>query len=175
MTKTTLIILLVCGFLIAIVLTILIFKGIKESNPLLLLLASIISFCFLVIFLYSMKNYSDHQENQYVYYVLIDGNEYELTHDKNKIKIFTTGLFGSGTEKIQFYTDDGQFIESNNFTYKKILKDNNKWQGKKCSLYAHDEFFRDERKIARWQHKKEKNEGAKLIGDKPWTKESLSY
>lgn len=62
----------------------------------------------------------------YVYYVLIDGNEYELTHDKNKIKIFTTGLFGSGTEKIQFYTDEGQFIESNNFTYKKILKDNNK-------------------------------------------------
>lgn len=129
MTRTTLIILIFCiGFPIIIVSAILIFKGLKESNPLLPALASIMSFCFLVFFLYSIKNYSDHQENQYVYYVLIDGNEYELTHDKNKIKIFTTGLYGSGTEKIQFYTDDGQFIESNNFTYKKMLKDNNKWQ-----------------------------------------------
>lgn len=127
MTETTLIILIFCiGVPIIIVSVILILKGLKESNPSLLLLAVLISFCFLVFFLYSIKNYSDHQENQYVYFVLIDGNEYELTHDKNKIKIFTTGLFGSGTEKIQFYTDDGQFIESNNFTYKKILKDNNK-------------------------------------------------
>lgn len=127
MTKTTLIIFIFCiGVPIIIVSVILILKGIKEINPSLPLLAVIISFCFLVFFLYSIKNYSDNQENQYVYYVLIDGNEYELTHDKNKIKIFTTGLFGSGTEKIQFYTDDGQFIESNNFNYKKILKDNNK-------------------------------------------------
>lgn len=126
MTLTTLIILILCGFSIEIVSAILTFKGIKECNPLLPLLAAIISFCFLGFFLYSIKNYSDHQENQYVYYVLIDGNEYELTHDKNKIKTFTTGLFGSGTEKIQFYTDDGQFIESNNFTYKKMVKDNNK-------------------------------------------------
>lgn len=127
MTKTTLIILIFCiGVPIIIVSVILILKGLKESKPLLPLLASIISLCFLVFFLHSLKNYSVHQENQYVYYVVIDGNEYELTYDKNKIKIFTTGLFGSGTEKIQFYTDDGQFIESNNFTYKKILKDNNK-------------------------------------------------
>ena len=127
MTTTTLIILILCiGVPIMIATVILIHKGFEESNLLLLLLAAIMSFCFLVFFLYSLKTYSDHQENQYVYYVLIDGNEYELTHDKNKIKIFTTGLFGSGTEKIQFYTDDGQFIESNNFTYKKILKDNNK-------------------------------------------------
>ncbi|MBR1637810.1 MAG: hypothetical protein IJ688_00320 [Treponema sp.] len=127
MTKTNLIILIFCiGVPIIIVSAILIFKGLEESNPSLPLLAVLISFCFLVFFLYSIKNYLDHQENQYVYYVLIDGNEYELTYDKNKIKIFTTGLFGSGTEKIQFYTDDGQFIESNNFTYKKILKDNNK-------------------------------------------------
>lgn len=127
MTETTLIIFIFCiGVPIIIVSVILILKGIKEINPSLPLLAVLLSFCFLVFFLYSIKNYSEHQENQYVYYVLIDGNEYELTHDKNKIKIFTTGLFGSGTEKIQFYTDDGQFIESNNFTYKKILKDNNK-------------------------------------------------
>lgn len=127
MTKTTLIIFIFCiGVPIIIVSVILILKGLKESNPSLPLLAVIISFCFLVFFLYSIKNYSDHQENQYVYFVLIDGNEYELTHDKNKIKIFTTGLFGSGTEKIQFYTDDGQFIESNNFTYKKMVKDNDK-------------------------------------------------
>ena len=127
MTTTTLIILILCiGFPIGIVSTILIFKGQKENRPLLLLLAAVLCFCSLGFFLYSIKDYSDHQENQYVYYVLIDGNEYELTHDKNKIKIFTTGLFGSGTEKIQFYTDDGQFIESNNFTYKKMLKDNNK-------------------------------------------------
>ena len=127
MTETTLIILIFCiGVPIIIVSVILILKGLKESNPSLPLLAVLISFCFLFFFLYSIKKYSDHQENQYVYFVLIDGNEYELTHDKNKIKIFTTGLFGSGTEKIQFYTDDGQFIESNNFTYKKILKDNNK-------------------------------------------------
>ena len=127
MTTTTLIILILCiGVPIIIATVILIRKGLEESNPLLPLLAAIMSFCFLVFFLYSLKTYSDHQENQYVYYVLIDGNEYELTHDKNKIKIFTTGLFGSGTEKIQFYTDDGQFIESNNFTYKKMMKDNNK-------------------------------------------------
>lgn len=127
MTTTTLIILILCiGVPIIIVSTILIFKGLKEGNPLLPLLASIMSLGFLVFFLYTIKNDSAHQENQYVYYVLIDGNEYELTHDKNKIKIFTTGLFGSGTEKIQFYTDDGQFIESNNFTYKKMMKDNNK-------------------------------------------------
>ena len=126
MTETTLIILILCGFLIAILSAILSFKGIKESNFLFPLLAAIMSFCFLGFFLYSLKTYSDHQEAQYVYYVLIDGNEYELTHDKNKIKIFTTGLFGSGTEKIQFYTDDGKFIESNNFTYKKMVKDNNK-------------------------------------------------
>lgn len=127
MTKTTLIIFIFCiGVPTIIVSVILILKGLEESNPLLPLLAVFISFCFLVFFLYSTKNYSDHQEAQYVYYVLIGGNEYELTYDKNKIKIFTTGLFGSGTEKIQFYTDDGQFIESNNFTYKKILKDNNK-------------------------------------------------
>lgn len=125
MTTTTLIILILCiGVPIIIVSTILIFKGLKEGNSLLPLLASIMSLGFL--FLYTIKNDSAHQENQYVYYVLIDGNEYELTHDKNKIKIFTTGLFGSGTEKIQFYTDDGQFIESNNFTYKKMMKDNNK-------------------------------------------------
>lgn len=127
MTKTTLIIFIFCiGVPIIIVSVILILKGIKEINPSLPLLAVLLSFCFLVFFLYSIKNYSEHQENQYVYCVVIDGNEYELTYDKNKIKIFTTGLFGSGTEKIQFYTDDGQFIESNNFTYKKILKDNNK-------------------------------------------------
>ena len=125
MTTTTLIILILCiGVPIIIVSTILIFKGLKEGNSLLPLLASIMSLGFL--FLYTIKNDSAHQENQYVYYVLIDGNEYELTHDKNKIKIFTTGLFGSGTEKIQVYTDDGQFIESNNFTYKKMMKDNNK-------------------------------------------------
>ena len=127
MTETTLIILILCiGVPIIIVSVILILKGLKESNPSLPLLAVLITFCFLVFFLHSLKNYSEHQEAQYVYYVLIDGNEYELTHDKNKIKIFTTGLFGSGTEKIQFYTDDGQFIESNNFTYKKMVKDNNK-------------------------------------------------
>lgn len=127
MTETTLTILILCvGVPTIIVSVILIDKGLKEINPSLPLLAVIISFCFLVFSLYSIKNYSDHQENQYVYYVLIDGNEYELTYDKNKIKIFTTGLFGSGTEKIQFYTDDGQFIESNSFTYKKMLKDNNK-------------------------------------------------
>ena len=126
MTETTLIILILCiGIPTIIVSIILILKGIKEINFSLPLLAVIITFCFFVFFLYSIKNYSDHQENQYVYYVLIDGNEYELTHDKNKIKIFTTGLFGSGTEKIQFYTDDGQFIESNNFTYKKMMKDEN--------------------------------------------------
>ena len=125
MTETTLIILILCiGVPIIIVSTILIFKGLKEGNSLLPLLASIMSLGFL--FLYTIKNDSAHQENQYVYYVLIDGNEYELTHDKNKIKIFTTGLFGSGTEKIQFYTDDGQFIESNKNTYKKMVKDNNK-------------------------------------------------
>lgn len=125
MTTTTLIILILCiGVPIIIVSTILIFKGLKEGNSLLPLLASIMSLGFL--FLYTIKNDSAHQENQYVYYVLIDGNEYELTHDKNKIKIFKTGLFGSGTEKIQFYTDYGQFIESNNFTYKKMMKDNNK-------------------------------------------------
>lgn len=124
---TTLIILILCiGVPIIIVSVILILKGLKESNPSLPLLAVLISFGFLVFFLHSIKNYSEHQENQYVYYVVIDGNEYELTYDKNKIKIFTTGLFGSGTEKIQFYTDDGQFIESNNFTYKKMMKDNNK-------------------------------------------------
>ena len=127
MTKTTLIIFIFCiGVPTIIVSVILILKGLEESNPLLPLLAVFISFCFLVFFLHSLKNYSAHQEAQYVYYVLIDGNEYELTYDKNKIKIFTTGLFGSGTEKIQFYTDDGQFIESNNFTYKKMVKDNNK-------------------------------------------------
>lgn len=127
MTTTTLIILIFCiGFPIIFVSVILILKGLEESKPSLPLLASLLSFCFLIFLLYSIKNYSDHQENQYVYYVLIDGNEYELTHDKNKIKIFTTGLFGSGAEKIQFYTDDGQFIESNNFTYKKMMKDNNK-------------------------------------------------
>ncbi len=127
MTTTTLIILIFCiGFPIIIVSTLLIFKGLKQKNPLLPLLASIMSFGFLVFFLHSIKIDSERQENQYVYYVVIDGNEYELTHDKNKIKIFTTGLFGSGTEKIQFYTDDGQFIESNNFTYKKMVKDNNK-------------------------------------------------
>ena len=63
MTKTTLIILILCiGFPIIIVSAILIFKGLKESKPLLPLLASIISLCFLVIFLYSIKNYSKHQE-----------------------------------------------------------------------------------------------------------------
>ena len=67
MTKTTLIILILCiGFPIIIVSAILIFKGLKESMPQVSLLASIISLCFLVIFLYSIKNYSDHQENQYV-------------------------------------------------------------------------------------------------------------
>lgn len=127
MTTTTLIILILCiGVPIIIATPILIRKGLEENNPLLPLLAAIMSFCFFGFFLYSIKNYSDHQENQYVYYVLIYGNEYELTHDKNKIKIYTTGLFGSGTEKIQFYTDDGQFIESNNFTYKKMMKNNNK-------------------------------------------------
>lgn len=127
MTTTTLIMLILCiGVPIMIVSVILIYKGVNEINPLLPLLAVIITFCYLVFFLHSLKNYSDHLENQYVYYVLIDGNEYELTHDKNKIKIFTTGLFGSGTEKIQFYTDDGQFIESNNFTYKKMVRDNDK-------------------------------------------------
>ena len=125
MTTTTLIILILCiGVPIIIVSTILIFKGLKEGNSLLPLLASIMSLGFL--FLYTIKNDSAHQENQYVYYVLIVGYGYELTHDRDKIKIFTTGLFGSGTEKIQFYTDDGQFIESNNFTYKKMMKDNNK-------------------------------------------------
>ena len=129
MTETTLIILILCiGVPIIIVSVILILKGLKESNPSLPLLAVLITFCFLVFFLHSLKNYSEHQEAQYVYYVLIDGHEYELTHDKNKIKIFTTGSFGSRTEKIQFYTDDGQFIESNNFTYKKMVKDNNKLQ-----------------------------------------------
>ena len=127
MTETTLTILIFCiGVPTIIVSVILILKGIKEINFLFPLLAVIISFCFLVFFLYSIKNYSDHQENQYVYYVVIDGNEYELTHDKNKIKFITTGLFGSGIEKIQFYTDDGQFIETNNFTYKKMVKDNAK-------------------------------------------------
>lgn len=123
MTTTTLTMLILCiGVPIIIVSVILIYKGVNEINPLLPLLAVIMTFSFLVFFLHSLKNYSDHLENQYVYYVLIDGNEYELTHEKNKIKIFTTGLFGSGTEKIQFYTDDGQFIESNNFTYKKMIR-----------------------------------------------------
>lgn len=127
MTTKTLIILILCiGLPIIIVSTMLIFKGLEKSNPLLPALASIMSLGFLVFFLYSIKIDSEHQKNQYVYYVVIEGNEYELTYDKNKIKIFTTGLFGSGTEKIQFYTDDGQFIESNNFTYKKMMKDNNK-------------------------------------------------
>lgn len=49
MTKTTLIILILCiGFPIIIVSAILIFKGLKESKPLLSLLASIISLSFLV-------------------------------------------------------------------------------------------------------------------------------
>lgn len=127
MTMTTLLIIIFCiGFPIIIVSKILIIKGQNEDRPLLPLLAAVLCFCFLGFFLYSIKDYSDHQKNQYVYYVLIDGNEYELTYFKNKINIFTTGLFGSGTEKIQFYTDDGQFIESNNFTYKKMVKDNDK-------------------------------------------------
>ena len=142
MTMTTLLIIILCiGVPILIVSKILIIKGQNEDRPLLPLLAAVLCFGFLVFSLYSIINYSEHQENQYVYYVLIDGNEYELTHDKNKIKIFTTGLFGSGTEKIQFYTDDGQFIESNNFTYKKILKDNNEKKAKQIAAEKADEMF----------------------------------
>lgn len=51
MTTTTLIMLILCiGVPIIIVSVILIDKGLKESNPLLPLLAVIISFCFLVFF-----------------------------------------------------------------------------------------------------------------------------
>lgn len=65
MTKTTLIIFIFCiGVPIIIVSVILILKGIKEINPSLPLLAVIISFCFLVFFLYSIKNYSGLQQAQ---------------------------------------------------------------------------------------------------------------
>ena len=71
MTKTTLIILILCiGFPIIIILEILIFKGLKEKErkPFLLpLQASIISLCFLVIFLYSItisKNIEEKKAEQ---------------------------------------------------------------------------------------------------------------
>ena len=71
MTKTTLIILILCiGFPIIIISEILIFKGLKEKErkPFLLpLQASIISLCFLVIFLYSItisKNIEEKKAEQ---------------------------------------------------------------------------------------------------------------
>lgn len=62
--------------------------------------------------------------NEYVYLVtLADDTQYTLTYENNEVKITSTGFFGTGSEKITFYTDDGVYVESNQFTCKRIKRD----------------------------------------------------
>lgn len=120
--NTLLIILLILSIILSLTGTVLLHVGkSKESIP--IILSSFLAFipallCCVVSINFILKT----NNSKYVYLVNVDGVEYSLDWEKNKFRIHRAGIFGFGSQYISFITDDDEYIQTNKYTYKMILK-----------------------------------------------------